>query len=58
MKSFYSYAQSIHAKMLIPFYTDLFSGYTVPTNSSALVTFYQGRTPIFTEFHNVVAGRP
>ena len=30
MKSFYSYAQSIKAKMLIPFYTDLFSGYTVP----------------------------
>jgi hypothetical protein len=58
MKSFYSYAQSIHARMLIPFYTDLFSGYTVPTNSSALVTFYQGRTPVYTEFHNLVAGTP
>jgi len=58
MKSFYSYAQSINARMLIPFYTDLFSGYTVPTNSSALVAFYQGRTPVYTEFHNVVAGKP
>ena len=58
MKSFYSYAQSIKAKMLIPFYTDLFSGYTVPTTSSALITFYQGRTPVYTEFHNVVAGHP
>ncbi|MDA4131774.1 MAG: hypothetical protein OK454_01435 [Thaumarchaeota archaeon] len=58
MKSFYSYAQSIKAKMLIPFYTDLFSGYTVPTTSSALITFYHGRTPVYTEFHNVVAGTP
>lgn len=56
MKSFYSYAQSIRARMLIPFYTDLFSGYTVPTNSSALVTFYQGRTPVYTAFHSVVVG--
>jgi hypothetical protein len=58
MKSFYTYAQSIKAKMLIPFYTDLFSGYTVPTTSGALITFYQGRTPVYTEFHNVVAGHP
>jgi hypothetical protein len=58
MKAFYSYAQSIKAKMLIPFYTDLFSGYTVPTTSSALINFYHGRTPVYTEFHNVVAGHP
>jgi hypothetical protein len=58
MKSFYSYAQLINAKMLIPFYTNLFSGYTIPTTSSALVKFYQGRTPVYTEFHNVVAGHP
>jgi hypothetical protein len=56
MTSFYSYAQSINAKMLIPFYTDLFSGYAVPTSSSALITFYQGRTPIYTAFHNIVVG--
>jgi hypothetical protein len=58
MKSFYSFAQLISARMLIPFYTDLFSGYTVPTTSSALAAFYQGRTPVYTEFHNVVAGHP
>ncbi|HEV2389928.1 MAG TPA: hypothetical protein VGS04_04305 [Nitrososphaerales archaeon] len=58
MKSLYYYGLSINARMLIPFYTDLFSGYTVPTSSSALVTFYQGRTPVFTEFQNVVAGHP
>jgi hypothetical protein len=56
MTSFYSYAQSISAKMLIPFYTNLFSGYTVPTTSSALVTFYQGRTPVYTAFRNIVVG--
>jgi len=58
MKSFYSFAQLINARMLIPFYTDLFSGYTIPTTSSALAAFYQGRTPVYTEFHNVVAGTP
>jgi hypothetical protein len=56
MKSFYAYAQSIRARMLIPFYTDLFSGYTVPTTSSSLIAFYQGRTPVFTAFHNIVVG--
>jgi hypothetical protein len=54
MTAIYSYAQSIHAKMLIPFYTDLFSGYTIPTTSSALVSFYQGRTPAYYAFCNDV----
>ncbi len=58
MKSIYQFAQSIGAKMLIPFYTDLFSGYTVPTDSSSMVAFYQGRTPAYTEFKNVVSGNP
>jgi hypothetical protein len=58
MKAFYSYAQLIDARMLIPFYTDLFSGYIVPTTSNALVNFYHGRSPVYTEFHNVVAGHP
>jgi hypothetical protein len=44
--------------MLIPFYTDLFSGYVVPITSTALVNFYHGRSPVYTEFHNVVAGHP
>jgi hypothetical protein len=56
MTSFYSYAQLINAKMLIPFYTDLFSGYSIPTTSSALITFYHGRTPVYTAFHNIVVG--
>lgn len=55
MTSLYPYAQSIHAKMLIPFYTNLFSGYTVPTNSSGLVAFYQGRTPVYAAFCKIVA---
>jgi hypothetical protein len=58
MASIYRFGQSIGAKMLIPFYTDLFSGYSIPRESSSLVTFYQGRTPVFTEFKNVVAGNP
>jgi hypothetical protein len=58
MKSIYQYGQQIGARMLIPFYTDLFSGYTVPTTTSSLTAFYSGRTPVFTEFKNVVAGKP
>ena len=58
MKSIYQFGQSIGATMLMPFYTDLFSGYTVPTDTNSLLTFYQGRTPVYTEFCNVVAGKP
>jgi hypothetical protein len=58
MKSIYQFGQSIGAKMLIPFYTDLFSGYTVPTTTNSLLAFYLGTTPIFTEFSRVVAGIP
>jgi hypothetical protein len=58
MKSFYAYGQQIGAKMLIPFYTDLFSGYSIPTNTNSLLAFYQGRTTVYTEFSNVVAGTP
>ena len=49
---------SIGAKMLIPFYTDLFAGYSIPTTASSLVAFYQGRTPVYAEFAKVVAGNP
>lgn len=58
MKSIYQFGQSIGARMLMPFYTDLFSGYVVPTNTNSLLTFYQGRTSVYTEFRNVVAGKP
>jgi len=58
IQSIYYFGQSIGAEMLMPFYTNLFSGYTVPTGSKTLVTFYEGRTPAYTEFSNVVAGNP
>jgi hypothetical protein len=58
MKSIALYARQIGASMLIPFYTDLFSGYNPPTGSNSLVAFYQDRTPVYTEFRNAVSGTP
>ena len=58
MKSIYQFGHSIGATMLVPFYTNLFSGYSVPTDTNSLLTFYQGTTPVYTEFKNVVAGKP
>lgn len=57
IQTVYQFGLSIHAKMLIPFYTDLFSGYTIPTATSALLTFFQGRTQAYTAFRNVVSGK-
>jgi hypothetical protein len=54
--SIYQFGHSIGATMLMPFFTNLFSGYTVPTSTNSLITFYQGRTPAFTQFSAVVAG--
>jgi len=50
----YQFGLSIHAKMLVPFYTNLFSGYSVPTTADGLVAFYQGRTPAYSAFCKVV----
>jgi hypothetical protein len=58
MKSIYQFGQSMGVKMMMPFYTDLFSGYSIPTGTNSMLTFYQGRTPVYAEFCNVVAGKP
>jgi hypothetical protein len=54
--SIYQFGHSIGATMLMPFFTNLFSGYTVPTGTNSLITFYQGRTPAYTEFSDLIAG--
>lgn len=58
IRSIDQFGQSIGAKMLMPFYTDLFCGYTTPTDTQSWLTFYQGRTPVYDEFTNAVAGQP
>ena len=50
----------IHAQMVMPFYTDLFSSYTLtgssPTSSSQIISLYGQRTPVFTSFSEAAAG--
>lgn len=59
MRSIYSFASSIHAAFLIPFYTNDFASYTLttspPTDSAQIVSLYQQRTPVFLEFQSVIA---
>ena len=58
IRSIYQFGHSIGATMLMPFFTNLFSGYTVPTGTNSLIAFYLGRTQAYTAFSNVVAGNP
>jgi hypothetical protein len=55
MKSIYTFGHSIGASMLMPFYTNLFSGFTIPTTTKGLTSFYQNRTTVYTAFKNVVS---
>jgi len=56
IKSSYKFGHSIGATMFMPFFTNLFSGYTVPTDTNSLIAFYHGRTQAYTAFSNVVVG--
>ncbi len=52
----YDFALHIHAQVLAPFYTDAFASYQQPpTNTANLLSYYQGRTPVFTAFQNIIA---
>ena len=56
MQTLYYFALEIHAQVISPFFTDIFSSYDAPpTTSQGLITYFQSRTPVFYEFQNVVA---
>ena len=58
IRSLYSFASTINAVFCIPFYTDDFASYTLVTNppkdSASLLSLYDQREPIFTQFQSVV----
>jgi hypothetical protein len=60
IQSMYTFATSINAAFLIPFYTDDFASYTLisdpPTASSQLISLFQERTPVFSAFQSLAAG--
>ena len=62
IQSLYSFALSIHAVCIIPFYTDDFASYSLvtdpPTNSADILSLFQQRTPVFSAFQSLVAGVP
>jgi len=57
MQSVYTFASSIHATFLIPFYTDHFASYSLtsssPANAEQIIALYQQRTPIFSVFQEL-----
>jgi hypothetical protein len=57
--SLYTFAISIHAAFLIPFYTDHFASYSLtassPKSSAQIISLYVQRTPIFSTIQNLVA---
>jgi hypothetical protein len=59
MRVLYYFAQEEHAVAVMPFYTDLFSSYSLtgtgPTDSAQIISLYQQRTPVFSEFQAVIA---
>ncbi len=59
IKVVYYFAEMEGAKMVIPFFTDLFASYsltpTSPTDSSQIVSLYSQRTPVFYAYGNVIA---
>jgi hypothetical protein len=64
MGGLYSFASAIHAVFCIPFYTDDFASYSLtvnpPQNSASILSLYDQREPVFSEFHSVLvaAGVP
>jgi len=57
--SIFTFALSVHAAFLIPFYTDDFASYNLvvnaPTSAAQILSLYQDRTPIFSALENVMS---
>ncbi len=55
----YYFALTVHATAVMPFYTDLFASYSLtsgsPTDSAQIISLYQQRTPVFSEFRAIIA---
>jgi hypothetical protein len=49
----YQFGTQIHAKFLIPFYTDLFASYTWDTNPTDIVNNYANREPVFYTYQSL-----
>lgn len=59
MYSIYHFAQSIHATMICPFFSNIFASYSrPPSNSSGLISMYQNRTPVYYAYQSVISGSP
>lgn len=56
MQTIHTYAESIHAQYLIPFYTTFFSSYQQPSGNPP-ASFYQNRTPVFYAFKNITTAK-
>jgi len=58
--SLFTFAISIHATCIIPFYTDHLASYSLtassPTDSAQIISLYQQRTPIFSAIQTLLAG--
>ena len=56
IRALYYFGLMEHAQVIEPFYTDLFAAYgTPPTDQAGLLQFYQGRTPVFSEFQQIIS---
>ncbi|MDE1854796.1 MAG: hypothetical protein KGH57_00540 [Candidatus Micrarchaeota archaeon] len=54
IKTLYLFAESEHMQYIFPFFTNDFASYRAPpANFSALVSFYQNRTPAFYAYKNI-----
>ncbi len=53
MSQIYQFGTQIHAKFLIPFYTDLFSSYTWDTNPTDIAANYANRQPVFYTYQSL-----
>ncbi len=55
----YYFGEDIGAKMVIPFFTDIFASYSLtsssPTDPTQIVSLYSQRTPVFYSYGNVIA---
>ncbi len=56
----YYFGQQEHAQMIIPFFTDLFASYSLPTStdSTQILSMYNQKTPVFSSYSDIIAGKP
>ena len=56
VRALYYFGLKVHAQTIEPFYTDLFASYgTPPQDPTSLVQFFQNRTPVFSEFQQIIS---